>query len=1334
MNFAFYFHMKKTHSRVFKRFSIFGLCVVILLCMAMILQTPHIGTLMNTRVVSQSFDGFANHTSSVDTGVAKDSKADDIKMPTDFWADGGAFAPSFDGGSGALNDPYLISTPKQLARMAYLINNEGGAYLRASYQLTADIDMSEKFWQPMGTWNNNRAFSGTFDGATHDIGADGVDRGTVHTIQKLIMKNHKNIDNGTTVGLFGLLGDQAVITNVIIDNAIAYLDPEIETSERATLAIVASQVRNDATVLFQNMAVYNSATFTLQTYIQESDQGLDFIGGEIKSGIYVGWQQGVDTWGDKAKGVIYINDAHVRMSSVLINIYLDLSGWDMSPDIVVNSVGGLIGEARQVDIQNSSFEGVVGIEVVRKDRNMDNAQFIYNAGGAIGTMDAYNDSTSFLSGVDLSGTIYLDTFKDETDGWSRSTATAQGSNINREVDWVADVRQIGSIIGDANMWGLGDVAIRDTYASFFVDAPKGDRIQLGDNKSNSVDSDGVSNKSSSLDSEEILNQSSLNDTVQISDKNINNNHKSVSQALIDRDFDTPEIQSLVANAKQYSIDNATMTGKRAFEPHASTSTRDGLEGPSTGIEGPPTAPAGPIVFAVVASVYVALYANWLFLGWGALYYAIASISLLASFAIYALALIVMVAVVVFAVLFAFWGAMKPKWESQVYVGAAIGSPGRKGITLRNVHVANSVIASDTLFSSNDKDASNQDSHNTTPTAAMIVAQPETTSVNTIGDTVKLGVRAKGTVMSDGSMGVDSVLSYQWYYNTIDSNQILDGNEEGFGGAKTVMLEGATDPSLDLTVDWVGSRYYFVKVTNNVIEFRGSNNSVTARVGNKKVSLKPAEITKQPEDLSINVGTADQKLSVEATASGDIDFQWWFNTIPSVEGAVILSGGTKSEFVPYQKQSGVYYYFAVVTVSVNIQGSTDTMRADTVSNFAKVEVLSIANDISISVQPQAEIETQHNMNTVLGVKIDLSTVNGNLSYQWYETDDTHTSDKMIAGATTQSLVVDTSVADITREYYVIATNTVASSKSTIKSTVSTVTVLPDIALDIDLIQAPKSDKGIANSVGLNLLVYATIGRTSNTDGLLRYQWYETNSAKNTNGTAITGATSPVLSLASDIPTLDYYYVEMYAINPQTGSVFVQKTDPVSVEFRDYTEYYFENSLDILNTATISTTQSQDADIKGSSISKDTPDTVDLKVSLDTSDLIGRVDYQWYVSDYADGADATAISGAVGSAWRVDTHEGIGTKYYFVKISNTAEVYDRVSSEKAGHPVYNTMSNSVTLSPIAIDHIGSNTHNGTGTIVLILVSATAVILLAAGLIFVLKNRNKENYYDRIYDKFK
>ena len=83
----------------------------------------------------------------------------------DTW-DGTAIAGGFAAGDGTQDDPFQIETAAQLAHFAKTVN-EGEAYLYKYIVLTADIDLANKEWTPIG--NHSNSFRGNFDGRNHTV-------------------------------------------------------------------------------------------------------------------------------------------------------------------------------------------------------------------------------------------------------------------------------------------------------------------------------------------------------------------------------------------------------------------------------------------------------------------------------------------------------------------------------------------------------------------------------------------------------------------------------------------------------------------------------------------------------------------------------------------------------------------------------------------------------------------------------------------------------------------------------------------------------------------------------------------------------------------------------------------------------------------------------------------------------------------------------------------------------------------------------------------------------------------------------------------------------------
>lgn len=83
----------------------------------------------------------------------------------DTW-DGTAIADGFAAGDGTQDDPFQIETAAQLAHFAKTVN-EGEVYLYKYIVLTADIDLANKEWTPIG--NHSNPFKGNFNGDNHTV-------------------------------------------------------------------------------------------------------------------------------------------------------------------------------------------------------------------------------------------------------------------------------------------------------------------------------------------------------------------------------------------------------------------------------------------------------------------------------------------------------------------------------------------------------------------------------------------------------------------------------------------------------------------------------------------------------------------------------------------------------------------------------------------------------------------------------------------------------------------------------------------------------------------------------------------------------------------------------------------------------------------------------------------------------------------------------------------------------------------------------------------------------------------------------------------------------------
>lgn len=120
----------------------------------------------------------------------------------------GSSAGGYDGGSGTRNDPYLISTPAQLALFRDQVNS-GKTSICATQ--TANLDMGMRDWDPIGL--SSSGFTGVYDGSGYAIRNLNINRFSVGSSS-----------GGSTVyggGLFGVVARSGVVKHVNVDGQVS---------------------------------------------------------------------------------------------------------------------------------------------------------------------------------------------------------------------------------------------------------------------------------------------------------------------------------------------------------------------------------------------------------------------------------------------------------------------------------------------------------------------------------------------------------------------------------------------------------------------------------------------------------------------------------------------------------------------------------------------------------------------------------------------------------------------------------------------------------------------------------------------------------------------------------------------------------------------------------------------------------------------------------------------------------------------------------------------------------------------------------------------------------
>lgn len=110
---------------------------------------------------------------------------------------------TFSGGTGTENNPYLISSVKDLKNMAEAVNQgtSSNTYNKKYYKLTTDLTLTSEdvaSWEPIGPVHF--AFSGSFDGGENTISGFNVS----HTIT----------EQNKPFGFFGTISENAIIKNL----------------------------------------------------------------------------------------------------------------------------------------------------------------------------------------------------------------------------------------------------------------------------------------------------------------------------------------------------------------------------------------------------------------------------------------------------------------------------------------------------------------------------------------------------------------------------------------------------------------------------------------------------------------------------------------------------------------------------------------------------------------------------------------------------------------------------------------------------------------------------------------------------------------------------------------------------------------------------------------------------------------------------------------------------------------------------------------------------------------------------------------------------------------
>ena len=183
--------------RVMKQ-RLLSICTALALCLTLLpgaAWAAEGGAGLSERSTAQTLNG--------DTGSSSTATDDTDEENSGQDEDGGGTDEEPPVEDGTADAPYQIGTAEELAAFRDKVNGSdgGNAYLTACAVLTADIDLENQAWTPIGSESNQ--YTGTFDGGGH-------------TISGLYINSEE-----TYAGLFGVVGEGGTVKELTVDGSVA---------------------------------------------------------------------------------------------------------------------------------------------------------------------------------------------------------------------------------------------------------------------------------------------------------------------------------------------------------------------------------------------------------------------------------------------------------------------------------------------------------------------------------------------------------------------------------------------------------------------------------------------------------------------------------------------------------------------------------------------------------------------------------------------------------------------------------------------------------------------------------------------------------------------------------------------------------------------------------------------------------------------------------------------------------------------------------------------------------------------------------------------------------
>jgi hypothetical protein len=362
------------------------------------------------------------------------------------------------------------------------------------------------------------------------------------------------------------------------------------------------------------------------------------------------------------------------------------------------------------------------------------------------------------------------------------------------------------------------------------------------------------------------------------------------------------------------------------------------------------------------------------------------------------------------------------------------------------------------------------------------------------------------------------------------------------------------------------------------------------------------------------------ISVSATGTGTVTYQWYTNTTSNNTTGTSIPGATSAAYTPPSSTIGTNYYYVIVSSDCGASVTSTISGAFTVDPIT-----------SITTQPSTADQLEcfgDGFNP-----ISVSANGANLTYQWYTNSSNSNSGGIsVSGANSATFTPPSSI-EGTAYYYVIVTGNCGISTSnvsglfTVTAPVTTITQQP-----------ASTPQTICIGDSFTSISVAAIG-----EGTVSYQWYSNSSPSNSGGTLISGATSQTYTPLSGTVGTTYYYA---VANSDCGTV------PTAVS----------------GAFTVNPLTSIDSEnLPGATICEGNGPFSPISV---TASGPGTLNYQWYSNTSSSNSGGSLISGANSNSYTPPSNVvGPAPVYYYVEVSSTGGCGPTKTSSVSGAFIVN-----------------------------------------------------------------